>query len=266
MRRGSRFPWLAAMALVLVQFIHPTTGRAATWIELPLQEGQPHVFVTVTKTAASARAPVAIILHGTSGLTRYNQVALEMWADWLAERGVISVIIDSYRGRGLRGDDDVQNAKWIPVAKGRVVDIQRTLSWLSTQDWADPSRVFLFGLSNGATVGIYAATEGNVTVPQVQLYPFCNNWVQDSVHAKAGFPPSLWVSGEKDAIARLADTRKCQEKIAAAGNRGVIKLVVLPGAQHAFDRSPRESTYSAGAIAASKVEIESFLKARGLTR
>jgi acetyl esterase/lipase len=144
--------------------------------------------------------------------------------------------------------------------------VQRSLAWLGSQDWADPGRAFIFGLSNGGSVSIYAATEGRVSIPQIQLYPYCSGWLQDTFRARAGYPPSLWLSGDKDAISLLADTRKCANKIMAAGNPGAIKLVVLPGAQHAFDRSPRENTYSSGAIEASKREIEAFLKARALTQ
>jgi dienelactone hydrolase len=256
---------LAAAIAVVLELAYAPATRAADWIELPPQAGLPKVYVSEVKTTTPGRVPVALMLHGRTGLDRYNLFSIDMWAKWLNERGVSAVIIDSNRGRGLRGVDDTGN-KWLTVVKGRTGDVQRTLGWLPTRGWADPARAFIFGLSNGGTVGIFVAIEGNVTIPQVQLYPACHIRMLDKVHPTVGYPPSLWLSGEYDTVSILADTRMCRDKIAAAGNPDAIKLVVLPHTQHAFDMSPRDVTYSPGAIEQSKVEIDAFLKARALIR
>ena len=254
------------LAAMLAPFAYALPARAADWIELPAATGQPKVYVSVVKAPAPGKAPVAIMLHGGGGLSRHSLAALETWAAWLAQRGISSVIVDSYKGRGLRGDDDIQGAKWKTVLFGRVTDTERTLAWLATQDWADPARAFIFGQSMGGTVGIAAVIERGIMLPQVQIYPYCGKWLHDYVKAKPGYPPSLWLSGDKDEIAVLADTQKCADRIAAAGNPDAVKLVVLPSTQHMFDRYPAEKSYSGSSVAASKAEIEAFLRARGLMR
>jgi hypothetical protein len=117
----------------------------------------------------------------------------------------------------------------------------------------------------GGTVGIFAATERDMKLPQVQIYPYCAKWLLGGLKPKPGYPPSLWLSGEEDAIATLPETKVCAEKIAAAGNPGTVKLVVLP-VKHMFDRYPREPTYSGSGVEASKVEIAAFLKTHGLMK
>jgi dienelactone hydrolase len=268
-RRLARFCSLLMLGLaatIVAQLAPVSPARATDWMELPAQAGQPKVFLSVVKTSSPGKAPVAIMLHGASGLTRYNLAALEMWAEWLAQRGISSVIVDSYKGRGIRGDDDIQGAKWKTVLLGRVTDAERTLAWLPTQDWADPARAFIFGQSMGGTVGISAAIERGIMLPQVLTYPYCAKFLHDYVNAKPGYPPSLWLQGEEDTIAVMAETKVCAAKIAAAGNPTAVKLVLIPGAKHAFDRSPREITYSGSAIETSKVEMTAFLKARGFMR
>jgi dienelactone hydrolase len=260
-----RFVLVLAIAALFSHVVQFSPARAADWIELPAQAGQPKVYVSVVKTS-SPKAPVAIMLHGAAGLTRYSLGALETWAEWLAQRGISSVIVDSYKGRGIRGDDDIQGAKWKTVLFGRVTDTERTLAWLATQDWADPARAFIFGQSMGGTVGLAAVIDRGMTLPQVLIYPSCPKVLHNYVNVKPGYPPSLWVSGDEDTIALLADTKVCAEIIAAAGNPTAVKLVVIPGGKHMFDRNPREITYSGSAIEASKVEIVAFLKARGFMK
>jgi dienelactone hydrolase len=254
-----------AIATMVAQVAGVSSARA-DWIELPAESGQPKVYVNVVKTPVAGRAPVALMLHGGSGLTRGTTIALEGWAEWLAQRGISSVIIDSYRGRGIKGGSDIPDSKMLAVVRGRITDTQRTLTWLSTQDWADPSRAFIFGVSIGGSIGILAVTEKQMPLPQVQLYPYCPKALSGMINPKQGYPPSLWVAGEKDELSLLAETQQCAAKIAAAGNPGAVKVVVAAGAQHGFDRSPREVTYSSTGIATSKVEIEAFLWARGLMR
>lgn len=254
------------LAAMLAPFAYAPPARAADWIELPAATGQPKVYVSVVKASAPGRAPVAIMLHGASGLTRFSLAALEMWSEWLSQRGISSVIVDSYKGRGIRGEDDIQGAKWKTILFGRVTDTERTLAWLATQDWADPARAFIFGQSTGGTVGIAAVIERGMTLPQVHTYPYCAKWLHNYVNTKPGYPPSLWLQGADDTIAITAETKVCADKIAAAGNPNAVKMVIIPGTKHAFDRSPREITYSGSAIETSKAEITAFLKAHGFMR
>src|SRR5439155_15209182 len=69
--RLARFviPTAVAIALLTVIGLSPW-ARAAEWIELPAEAGQPAVFVSVIKAPSPGRAPVALMLHGGEGLSR----------------------------------------------------------------------------------------------------------------------------------------------------------------------------------------------------
>ena len=255
-----------ATALLASAIALSSPSRAADWVELPAQAGQPAVFVSITKAAAPGKAPIALMLHGGEGLSRDFMAAFETWAQWLRQRGVASVIIDGFRGRDLRGGDDVTGSKYMPIVRGRGIDAERTLAWLATSDWADPERAFLFGQSMGGSVGITVAIERKLAIPQILFYPFCTLQIMAPMRPGPGYPPSLWLIGASDQIALPSDSRKCFEKISAAGNPDAIKWVALANTPHMFDRRPNGPGYSSSAVETSKTEIEAFLKAQGLAR
>jgi dienelactone hydrolase len=206
------------------------------------------------------------MLHGGEGLTRDFTAAFETWAKWLGQRGVASVIVDGFRGRGVRGGEETTGGKYMPLVRGRGIDVDRTLAWLAKSDWADPARAFVFGQSMGGSVGITVAIERKLTIPQVLFYPYCTLQMMASMQPRPGYPPSLWLIGAADRIAPPVDTRKCFEKITAAGNPDAIRWVSLENTPHMFDRRPNGPGYSGTAVEASKTEIDAFLKARGLIK
>jgi dienelactone hydrolase len=265
MGEGKLQPCLLACIVAMMALFGSSAACAVDWSQLPAQPGQPAIYVTVIKASSPGKAPVALMMHGSGGINRYSLVSLQMWADWLSKRGFASVIIDSWRGRGIRGDDDIGN-KYMTLTRGRIVDAERTVAWLSSTDWGDPSRALLYGESMGGSVGIFAATEQKMALPQVQIYPYCPTWMHASVHAKPGYPPSLWLIAEKDTIAPAAEAKRCGELINAASKSNPVNMVILPGAQHMFDRYPRDISYSGSAIEKSKAAIDAFLKSLALTQ
>ena len=152
-------------------------------------------------------------------------------------------------------------SKYMPLVRGRGVDVERTLAWLAPSDWADPARAFVFGQSMGGSVGITVAIERKLTIPQVLFYPYCTLQMMAPMQPRPGYPPSLWPIGASDRIAPPADTRKCFERIGAAGNPDAIKWVVLENTPHMFDRRPNGPGYSGSTVEASKREIDAFLRA-----
>jgi dienelactone hydrolase len=263
----ARFVVPTAVAIALLTIIGlPRWARAAEWIELPAEAGQPAVFVSVIKAPSPGRAPVALMLHGGEGLSRDFIAAFETWAQWLGQRGVASVIIDGFRGRGVRGGDEVTGSKYMPLVRGRGINVERTLAWLGTSTWADPARAFIFGQSMGGSVGITVAIERKLAIPQILFYPYCSLAMMAPMQPRAGYPPSLWLIAASDRIALPADTRKCFDRISAAGNPDAIRWVALENTPHMFDRRPNGPGYSGSAVEASKTEIDAFLKARRLMR
>ena len=81
----------------------------------------------------------------------------------------------------------------------------------------------------------------------------------------AGNTSSIGI-GASDRLAPPADTRKCFERITAAGNPDAIRWVALENTPHMFERRPNGPGYSGSAVEASKTEIDAFLRTQRLVR
>jgi dienelactone hydrolase len=204
----------------------------------------------VFKPSGPGPFPVALILHGCGGKTPF----LEDYAQVAVEAGYAAVVVDSLKPRGLSTFD----AKLL-VCTGlklqglkRSGDIFAVMTWLETQPWADPEKVFLAGWSHGAwaimdgyAIGADAARATGVTDADplklqarvkgtLLVYPYAG---PASLTASRGWgargPKVYSVVAGKDQVVGWKHPRKALERLERDGL--AVDTAFYPDATHAFD-------------------------------
>lgn len=200
-----------------------------------------------------------VYLHGCAGLSENVRMNIaRLMTGW----GYVSLAVDSFTSRGIK--DQCSD----PAAY-RLGDALGALSYLSRLPFVDPQRIAIVGSSQGAFVALrLASTYEHVFdaprdlrfVAAVAYYPMCGAMTEDLVR------PALIMIGELD---DWTPARDCDFWTKWQAKRGApVRLVVYPGAYHAFDISAladgKESfghwvKYDASATAGSLQEMQSFL-------
>ena len=177
------------------------------------------------------------MLHGGGGLEPEQVAGFDSWAAWLKGLGIASIIVDSYRGRGLsQFHYDGNQTKFMDMLDQRANDVQRTIAWLSTTDWADSRRILIFGESQGGMTAAVLALKTPLRIPQIALYAPCSFLLLQEPAISKDFPPSLWLLGEKDTVARAKQCVDFRARFAElGGNVASIEIVVFPNAYHTYD-------------------------------
>ena len=244
-------------------------ANAAELDKLPAKPGLPDLYISVVRPQAAGPVPTAILLHGGSGMNQPQIDSFAQWSDWLRQRGIASLIIDSQRGRNTQFAPPPRNvADYLKLLRERAGDAQRGLEWLATTGWADPQRLFVLGQSQGGTTALVGAVDHVLQVPQIDLYPLCI--VAPKSVKLRDFPKSLWILGGKDELAPPNDCMLLRSAYLGAGADD-ISAVTIPGAYHAFDYPmPRPGTYlgkrvefNATARDQARTEVERFLRELG---
>lgn len=213
----------------------------------------------LSKPEGSGPFAAIVYLHGCAGLSEShrNHIA-QIMTGWR----YVSLAVDSFAPRGIKD----QCTHLDPI---RLDDALGALLYLSQLSFVDSQRIAVVGSSQGGQVALKLAStyEKILDTPRdprfvaaVAYYPPCGSMTEDLVL------PALILIGERD---DWTPARDCELWTRWQVNRGAsAKLVVYPGAYHAFDASAlavgRESfghwvKYDASATAASVREMQSFL-------
>jgi len=136
-------------------FEHTAASRAGAiagaQVALPAAAGQPAFFGKwrdVPAGAATAKFPVVLFLHGSSGL---GLAAIGEWQRWLATQGIASVAPDSFAlPNRLTYKSPVGKDVYERIHALRASEIALGLDALKQAPWADAARVVLAGTSEGA--------------------------------------------------------------------------------------------------------------------
>jgi len=194
---------------------------------------------TLVRPAGNGPFPAVIQLHGCAGLEPQSY----RWARWLAERGYVSLVVDSYGPRGVKGD--CRTGPDEPPITARFDDAMGALRYLQAQPFVRPDRIAAIGWSQG---GVYAmavingpslerAKQRGVELPAVgfaaaiAFYPGgCKSLIDEQV-----IRPLLVLIGGADDWTPAAT---CQRMADAMAPRGAdVSIVVYPGAYHDFDNA-----------------------------
>jgi dienelactone hydrolase len=200
-----------------------------------------------------------VYLHGCAGLSEnVRRNVAQLMTGW----GYVSLAVDSFAPRGIKD-------QCTHLAPERLGDALAALSYLSRLPFVDSRHIAVVGSSQGAIVALkLASTYEDIFdvsrdlrfIAAVAYYPMCGAMTEDLVR------PALILIGELDDWTPASD---CELWTKWQVGRGApARLVVYPGAYHAFDVSAlaegRKSfghwvKYDASAAAGSVQQMQSFL-------
>lgn len=189
--------------------------------------------------AGGGRHPAIVMLHGCGGAYARDgrlNARHRMWGRFLASRGYVALLVDSFSSRGLREICTVAFRDRTLRETDRVGDAYAALAWLRRQPDVDPDRVALLGWSHGGGVTLAAIAKVPAGMTgfraAVAFYPGCS--AKDR-HADAYHPsaPVLVLMGESDDWTPVAPCRSLVARVAARGEP--MTLVTWPDTYHDFD-------------------------------
>lgn len=205
--------------------------------------------------------PAVALVSGCDGFTPQVSPALyERRAEHLRALGHIVIFVDYLGRRGLKTcagsitHDDAAR------------DLVSAVAWLRAQPAVDPSRITAVGWSYGGRA-VLAALAKQTAMPlglsaAVVYYPDCRAlepW-------KTVLPVLVLLGGDDD----MTPAKPCQEAAKRVAAPAAVKIVVYPGALHAFDvpELPAKMRYGFATIgyhpeaaAAARKEVDEFLRA-----
>ena len=200
--------------------------------ETPLSRPQP-LQGYLRQPAGAGPSPAVVLLHSCNGNWRRLD---ERWGRRIAAWGYVTLTVDSFGPRGLSNT----------CSSGAVVDLAfdayRALGYLVQQRFVDPARVAVLGFSQGAWQaltsverGIVERTSPNKFRAAIGFYPHCLGFKGNMT------VPTLILIGELDDWSPAVECRNMVDGrddwgISRQKDQGVpIKLIIYPGAHHAFD-------------------------------
>ena len=187
-------------------------------------------------------SPAVVLLHGCNGNWRRLD---ERWGKRVASWGYVTLTVDSFGARGLK-NTCTGNA---PV--DLAFDAYRALGFLVQQPFVEAGRVAVLGFSQGGWLALTSVENGvverqsqNKFSAAIAFYPPCLGF-KDNMTV-----PALVLIGERDDWT-LAE--ECRNMVEGRDDWGVsrhkgegapVRLVVYPGAYHAFDASSLTGRFS----------------------
>lgn len=208
------------------------TIPAVVELETPLSAPQP-LQGFLRQVGEAGPSPAVVLLHGCNGNWRQLD---ERWAKRIASWGYITLTVDSFGPRGI------QNTCTSSAPVEMAFDAYRALDFLVRKPSVDPARVAVLGFSQGGWLSLSSVEHGAVEKiarhkfrAAVAFYPPCKAFKDDMT------VPTLILVGELDDWTPAQECRNVIEGVDSYGiarqkGEGVpIKLIVYPGAFHAFD-------------------------------
>jgi dienelactone hydrolase len=182
---------------------------------------------------SAAPSPAVVLLHGCNG--NWGRLD-ENWGKRIASWGYVTLTVDSFGPRGIK--DTCDSGAPVDLA----FDAYRALNFLVQQPFVDPARVVAVGFSQGGWLALTSVEHGAI-----------ERTSQNKFHAAIAFyPPCLGFKGNMTVptlilIGELDDwtpAGECRNMVDGRDDWGIsrhkgegaaIRLVVYPGAYHAFD-------------------------------
>ena len=201
-------------------------------IENPLGSPQP-LQGYLRQTSRTGPSPAVVLLHSCNG----NWLRLdERWGKRIGSWGYVTVTVDSFGPRGLK--DTCNNGAPVDLA----FDAYRALNFLVRQPFVDPARVAVLGFSQGGWLALTSVEHGSMEQTSqnkfraaIAFYPRCLGFKGDMTVS------TLILIGELD---DWTPAGECRNMVDGRDDWGIsrrksegapIRLIVYPGAYHAFD-------------------------------
>jgi dienelactone hydrolase len=183
--------------------------------------------------AGSGPSPAVVLLHGCNGHAKQLD---GRWGKRIAAWHYVTLTVDSFGPRGIRETCD----SGAPMALA--FDAYRALNFLVQQPVVDPARVAVLGFSQGGWLALSSVEHGAIEQSSqhkfraaIAFYPPRQDFKDDMT------VPTLILVGALDDVTPASDCRSLVEGRDGYGisrQKGAgapVKLVVYPGAYHAFD-------------------------------
>jgi dienelactone hydrolase len=206
----------------------------------------------LTRPKGAGPFPAVVLLHTCLGLPAERASLGARIASW----GYVTLFVDDFSTRGLKETCAVD-------FKPALQDADGAFAYLASLPYVDPARIAAVGFSQGGDTALKVASRGAVGFKAAaSFYPPCAN-----LDGAALTIPTLILVGAKDAVTPAQD---CAD-LAKRQQPGIAKLVVYPGAAHAFDLPEFAAgtkvmgmplAYDRNAASRSWTELRSFLAAR----
>lgn len=210
----------------------PDSAGTVVELETPLDSPAP-LQGYLRRPGGTGPSPAVVLLHSCNGNWRGLD---ERWGPSIASWGYVTLSVDSFGPRGLQQTCDGGGSQEMSL------DAYRALTWLVKQPFVDPARVAALGFSQGGLLalgsverGIVEQTSPNKFRAAIAFYPPCRAFKDDMT------VPTLILVGELDdwtpaqECRNLADGRDDYGISRQKGEGIPVKLIVYPGAYHAFD-------------------------------
>jgi dienelactone hydrolase len=255
-------------ALLLTGGTAAALDSNATIVELESPLARPQQLQGLLRRPAGAGPfPAVVLLHSCNGNWKRLD---ERWGSQIAPWGYVTLTVDSFGPRGV--DNTCSSGSPADMA----FDAYRALDFLVREHAVDPDRVAVLGFSQGGWLALSSVEQGVVEHSSSHKFRA----------AAAFYPPCRTISGNLTVpalilIGELDDwtsAEGCRQLAEGGDDYGVsrrregapIKLIVYPGAWHAFDapalKTPRELLghhleYNQAAADQSAVALREFLDA-----
>jgi dienelactone hydrolase len=255
---------LAALLLVGSPAAALDSGVTMVELESPLAHSQP-LQGLLRRPSGGGPFPAVVLLHSCNGNWKRLD---ERWGKQIAPWGYVTLTVDSFGPRGI--DNTCTGGSPVDMA----FDAYRALDFLVRQQSVDPDRVAVLGFSQGGWLALSSVERGvvehsspNKFRAAAAFYPNCRA-IQGNLTV-----PALILIGELDDWSSVAGCRQLAEGgddygVSRRREGAPIKLIVYPGAYHAFDapglKTPRELLghhleYNQAAADQSAVALREFL-------
>jgi dienelactone hydrolase len=198
------------------------------------------------RSRRTGRLPAVVITPSSGGVAGHVEL---FYARLLAQHGMAALVVDSFTPRGIL--NTVQDQSQLSLHRSNA-DAVAGHDWLAKQDFVDPQRIVLLGMSKGAVVAnrlamlVFLEQQRAPDLrfaAHVAIAPSC---LLQSESAKTTGAPIFMMLAEEDDYTPIKPCLDYIAKIRAVGNRDV-RFAVYPGVTHGYE-------WTGGRIAA-KVEL-----------
>ena len=174
-----------------------------------------------------------VLLHGCNGNWRRLD---ERWGKRIASWGYVTLTVDSFGPRGIKNT----------CSSGAPVDLAfdayRALNFLVRQPFVDPARVAVLGFSQGGWLALTSVEHGAVEQTPPNKFRAAIAFYPPASRSQGNMTvPTLILIGERD---DWTPAQECRNMVDGRDDWGIsrqksdgvpIRLIVYPGAYHAFD-------------------------------
>lgn len=244
------FPKMALLAVLLascaVSTVHFNSLNSESKVSLA---------ATLNKPEGLGPFPAVVLLHGCGGLQPKVRAGLTHHADFLERQGFVTLIVDSFKPRGIFDFDGLcrSDSKMLLAREYRLHDAFAAAKYLRSLEFVQPENIFVVGQSHGGKVAMMAVQKGiieqydfnNKFRAAVAYYPFCQLPPElDS--------PLLVFIGKKDDWTFYYDCRRAKNWLDA----NMYQVVIYPNATHSFDLPIGSETYLGHSLRADRAATQ----------